>query len=83
MELTYKNGVSIHSNLLVLKFGTMVHLVQLLKFEKSDFPIAGKCTSDYKIKICQNSSLVSKELWCHDTRTQTLRVTLLLGLSQP
>ena len=40
-----------HSSLLVLKFGVMVHLVQLLKFEKSDFQIAGKCSSDYKISV--------------------------------
>ena len=43
--------ICIHSNLLVLKFEKMVHLVQLLKFEKSDFQDAWKCTSDYKINV--------------------------------
>ena len=35
----------IHSNLLVLKFGTMVHLVQWLKFWKI------RCTFDQKINV--------------------------------
>ena len=51
INLQMQNLQNIHSNLLVLKFGTMAHLVQLLKFEKSDFQIAGKCTSDYKINV--------------------------------
>ena len=44
----------IHSNLLVLKSGTMAHLLQWLEFWKStisEIQISGKCTSDYKMNV--------------------------------
>ena len=81
--LWYRNITTefLHSNLLVLKFGTMAHLVQWLKFWKIKLPDCWKMHLRLQNQ-CQNSSLASKRLWCHDTSTRKFRATLFSGLSR-